>query len=192
MGKTSNQLTEWVQSTANIAHAAPPAASAAKEHDHPAWLLPVLLFLAALKLRIVIFIFRSTHAAIHGEWNDRAVDYRYLSERLRALNYLPLIGSFQPPAAAPAQYASRVVRQSAVDWLFDAIIRSVSPAQFAKPVEIQRDNAAPIPVNVLQVDPADSLNQIGKFWILFQAAYHRENASTMHRFSSFLERWEKP
>ena len=104
-------------------------------------MFPVLLALAALKLWIVVFIFRSTHAAIHGEWNDRAVDYRYISERLRALYYLPLIGSFQPPAAAPAQYASRVVRQSAVDWLFDAIIRSVPPAQFAKDAEIRHFEA---------------------------------------------------
>lgn len=191
MGETSTQLSQWVEGTAEIDHASHPGAEVAKEHTNPAWLLPVLLTLAALKFWIVIFIFRSTHAAIHGEWNDRAVDYRYLSERLRALNYLPLIGSFQPPAAAPAQYASRVVRQSAVDWLFDAIIRSVSPAQFAEPLEIQRINAAPIQVSVLQVDPADSLNQIGKFWILSQAAYHRDNASTMHRFSSFLERWGK-
>jgi hypothetical protein len=192
MGKTSTQLTEWVQGAADLAHIAQPATDPAKKSpDFAPWVFPVLLALAALKLWIVVFIFRSTHAAIHGEWNDRAVDYRYISERLRALNYLPLIGSFQPPAAAPAQYASRVVRQSAVDWLFDAIIRSVSPAHFAKDAEIPRANATPIPVKVLHIDPADSLDQIGKFWILSQAAYHCANETTMQRLSSFLERWGK-
>lgn len=192
MGKTSTQLTEWVQGAADVAHIAQAATDPAKKSsDFAPWVFPVLLALAALKLWIVVFIFRSTHAAIHGEWNDRAVDYRYISERLRALNYLPLIGSFQPPAAAPAQYASRVVRQSAVDWLFDAIIRSVSPAQFAKDAEIPRENATPIPVKVLHIDPADSLDQIGKFWILSQAAYHCANETTMQRLSSFLERWGK-
>jgi hypothetical protein len=191
MGKTSTQLTEWVQGAADIAHLTESTANGASRPDSPAWLLPVLLTLAALKLAIVVFIFRSTHAAVHGEWNDRAVDYRYLSERLRALNYLPLVGSFQPPAAAPAQYASRVIRQSAVDWLFDAIIRSVSPAHFTKTTEVPRVNAAPILVKVLTIDPADSLDQIGKFWILSQAAYHRDNAGTMQRLSSFLERWGK-
>ena len=187
MGKTSTQLTEWVQGAAAIPHLIDPAA----KQDPPVWLFPVLLSLAALKLAIVVFIFRSTHAAVHGEWNDRAVDYRYLSERLRALNYLPLIGSFQPPAAAPAQFASRVIRQSAVDWLFDAIVRSVSPAHFAKITEVPRDNAPPISVKVLPVDPVESLDQIGKFWILSQAAYHRDNAGTMLRLSYFLERWGK-
>lgn len=191
MGKTSTQLTEWVQGAADIAHLTGSTVQDAAKHGSPAWLLPVLLCLAALKFAIVVFIFRSTHAAVHGEWNDRAVDYRYLSERLRALNYLPLIGSFQPPAAAPAQYASRVIRQSAVDWLFDAIIRSVSPAHFAKSKEVPRDNAPPITVKELLINPADSIDQIGKFWILSQAAYHRDNAGTMLRLSHFLERWGK-
>ena len=35
---------------------------------------------------------------------------------------LPRIGSFQPPVAAPAQHASRIARQSAVDWLMAAIV----------------------------------------------------------------------
>ena len=97
-----------------------------------AWLVPVLLGLGALKLCIVIFIYRNTHRANHEQWNERAIDYRYLAERLRALYYLPRVGSYQPPAATSIQYASRVVRQSAVDWLFDAITRTVSPAEFAR------------------------------------------------------------
>ena len=75
--------------------------------------------------------------------------------------------------------------------MFDAIVRSVSPAHFAKITEVPRDNAPPISVKVLPVDPVESLDQIGKFWILSQAAYHRDNAGTMLRLSYFLERWGK-
>lgn len=67
MGKTSTQLTEWVQGAADVAHIAQAATdSAKKSSDFAPWVFPVLLALAALKLWIVVFIFRSTHAAIHG------------------------------------------------------------------------------------------------------------------------------
>jgi hypothetical protein len=110
-----------------------------------AWLVPVLLLLGAGKLWIVVWIYRNTHQANHGDWNDKAVDYRYLAERLRTMFYLPRIGSFQPPAAGPPHYVCRVVRQSAVDWLFDAFTRSISPAQLsiARKETIKDSNGTP-------------------------------------------------
>ena len=61
-----------------------------------------LHFLGGLKLVVVIFIFRNTHQANHGDWNDKAVDYRYLAERLRSWFYLPRAGSF--PAVCQRLY----------------------------------------------------------------------------------------
>ena len=52
-------------------------------------------------------ILQNTDQANHGDWNDKAVDYRYLAERLRTMFYLPRIGSFQPPAAATHHYLAR-------------------------------------------------------------------------------------
>ena len=49
------------------------------------WLLPLLLALAVVKLGIVVFISRNTRRANREKWNDRAVDYRYLAERLRGM-----------------------------------------------------------------------------------------------------------
>ena len=155
----------------------------------PAWLLPTLLILGLGKLTIVYRIYQGTHKAAHGHWNDRAVDYRYLAERLRAMFYLPLTGSFQPPAAAAPQYASRVVRQSAVDWLFDAIVRSVSPASYARQESFSIEGGKELSVKICQIDPQEGFRTLEDEWLDPQADYHRKNSLTMSRMSGFLETW---
>ena len=62
--------------------------------------------------------FSEEHAS-HQRQNDRAVDFRYLAERLRALYYLPNAGHFQPPAATCSQ---SMPHRSAIDWFLDAIV----------------------------------------------------------------------
>lgn len=147
------------------------------------WLFPVLLTLGMLKLGLVIFISRNTRLANTQEWNDRAVDYRYLAERLRGMYYLPLAGSHQPPAASPPQFASRVVRQSAVDWLFEAIVRSTSPANLPY--------ATSLPPQVKTLLLPNSLSAVEKVrdaWIGEQAKYHDLNARTMHNLHHVFEK----
>lgn len=150
------------------------------------WLHPVLLALAAMKLGIVIFIARNTRRANEEKWNDRAVDYRYLAERLRAMFYLPQAGSQQPPAAAPPQFASRVVRQSAVDWLFDAVVRASSSADlaFATP-----GTCGSVPVKkLLTLQPLAVVERVRDAWIAEQAKYHEGNARTMHALHHVFEK----
>jgi hypothetical protein len=143
-----------------------------------AWLFPSLLVLGTLKLVCVSTIYLNTHNANHNEWNERAVDYRYLAERLRTMLYLPGAGSFKPPTATPPQYASRAVRQSAVDWLFDAIVRSVSPTKMlAKPIQKT--------VNLPMIKPDYVLKELRDSWIREQAEYHDSNARTMDRIHNF-------
>lgn len=134
----------------------------------------ILVVLALGKLILVLKIFLSAHQANHDHWNDRVVDYRYLAERLRAMLYLPAAGSWQPPAAAPAQYASRVVRQSAVDWLADAIVRSISPGAW-------RDKST----GVISLDPEDALKKVKEDWLRKQLSYHEGVALRMQR----MDRW---
>ncbi|HMO64858.1 MAG TPA: hypothetical protein PKE47_06500, partial [Verrucomicrobiota bacterium] len=127
-----------------------------------------------------------------GHWNDRAVDYRYLAERLRGMSYLPLAGSHQPPAAAPPQFASRVVRQSAMDWLFDAVVRAVSPAGLphARPAAIPaHDGRGTVTLRKrLQLDPRRTAVLVREAWIGEQAKYHERNARTMHAMHHRMEK----
>lgn len=194
LGDTSSHVAKWLDSAAVAAGLQTPPVPQAALHDTahtgsapPSWLFPVLFLLALLKLWIVVVIFRGTHHAIHGEWNDCTVDYRYLAERLRHLPYLAAVGSFQPPAAAPAQYASRVVRQSAVDWLFDAMVRSASPAGLAKDVPHHFPGGRPLTLRLITLRSADTLARIGAEWIGGQADYHVANARAMKRFATWLE-----
>ncbi|MCU0756459.1 MAG: hypothetical protein MUE46_15280 [Xanthomonadales bacterium] len=158
------------------------------------WLLPTLIALALTKLALVVYISKSTHRANHERWNDRAVDMRYLAERLRALYYLPKLGSFQPPAVHPPQFAARVVRQSHIDWLCEAIIRSVSPADLpaAAPHQLQRPGLPDLPIRKrLRIDAVAELERIRDTWVAQQAIYHDRNAHGMHGMHHDMERWQQ-
>jgi hypothetical protein len=149
----------------------------------PSALTATLLAFGVAKLAILIFIARNTHEATTGAWNERGVDFRYLGERLRAMYYLPKAGSFRPPAPTPPHHASRALRQSAVDWLFAAIVRGVSPAALA------RGTHAGVPV--LAPSPLDTIRQVRDGWIAQQARYHAQNAHVMHGMREWAERVSK-
>ncbi len=160
-------------------------------HAGPDWLMPALLAFATVKLGILIFISRNTRRANREEWNDRAVNYRYLAERLRGMYYLPRVGSQQPPTAAPPQFASRAVRQSAVDWLFETLVRAISPADLpdAQPRVIPAHNG----IGAVQVkklfcpEPAAVVATVRDAWVGEQARYHDRNARTMHALDHAVE-----
>ncbi len=149
----------------------------------------VLLALALLKAGAVGAIAWNTHEAQHGDWNEKLVDYRYLAERLRAMFHLPLLGSIEAPSTAPPQYASRVVRQSAVDWLFEALLRAVDPRSLTTEVAYRGGNGNEYTVHLLRPDAGRALQQLRGAWIPQQAAYHARLARTMDRLHHFLDRW---
>jgi len=155
-------------------------------------LLLALLILGAAKLGIVGWIFWNTHRANHGNWNDKAVDYRYLAERLRAMLYLPRIGSFQPPAASAPQHATRAIRQSAVDWLLDALVRSASPAllTFATTERCDFDGRQ-YEAQILHLEPTALLASVRDGWVWEQSVYHDRTARTMERIHIFAESFGK-
>lgn len=165
------------------------SAAAAASHGGANPMLVVLLLLATIKLALVVTIARNTHQANHGDWNDRMVDYRYLAERLRAMYYLPLLASFDPPSAAPPQYAARVVRQSAVDWLLAAILRAIQPGDFATPEMMRGRDGADRQVRVLRPDALAAARRLHDGWIQQQATYHDRSARSMNALHGFLDRW---
>ena len=151
----------------------------------------LLLGLALTKLGIVIFIYRNTQQANSRHWNDKAIDYRYLAERLRAAFYLPRFGSFQPPSATKPQFAPRALRQSAVDWLFDALMRHTSPEQIES-LRVQPSGAPSAGPVVLRVEADSAFRVMRDNWIGGQQAYHEANARRLRRMNQFCEdlgRW---
>lgn len=169
---------------AELAHAAANDAGAAPSAPATGGLLAALLILAGVKLAILVFISLNTAHANRKKWNDRAVDLRYLAERLRAMFYLSRLGLQQPPAAAPPQFASRVVRQSAMDWLFDALTRAASPADLpdARSMHIPADHGVGTLLvrSHLSFDARAEVERIRDSWIATQTAYHERTARTHH------------
>lgn len=156
------------------------AHAAANQHESSPWLERTILILTAIKLLIVLAIFANTHQANHAGWSERGVDYRYLAERLRAIHFLPLVGSFQPPAPTPPQFATRAMRQSDVDWLFRAMVRTLSPLTFTS----TKNTPGPLTV---AIDPLTALNTIESKWIRVQADYHATNATHLSRIAELTE-----
>lgn len=151
-------------------------------HGEPRWLNPTVLALGCTKLAILYLILRNTLQANGENWNARAVDYRYLAERLRALHYLPRLGSFQPPEAARPYEAQRAQRQTAVDWLFEAMLRAVSPAalELARPACVpSHDGTGDLRVPaLLTLAPRPALDLICSPWLSEQIAYHERSEHT--------------
>jgi hypothetical protein len=155
---------------------------------------PLTDFLLELgKVLCIFFVFFQTQRAQKQRWNDRAIDYRYLSERLKAMDtLLPLLGSVQPPPTVSLHFASRVVRQSAVEWLFKAIVRSIPPRDPAiAPVEVTiAELSKPLLVRQLPYQAEVGLAALAR-WIKGETVYHYKNEQTMENMNAFLERWAK-
>ncbi|HEX6806610.1 MAG TPA: hypothetical protein VF118_01405, partial [Gemmatimonadaceae bacterium] len=76
----------------------------------------VLLSIAIVELIVLVAIFLNTHHGNSHHWNGKAVDYRYLAERLRAMYYLSPMASLRLAPPRVARYAATALRQSVVDW----------------------------------------------------------------------------
>ncbi|MCP5015691.1 MAG: hypothetical protein GY938_10540 [Ketobacter sp.] len=165
--------------------------------DSSATLYTWLISLAAIKLSIVSYIYKSTHMANNEEWNDKSVNYRYLAERMRVMYYLPKLGSFKLPTATPARYATKTVGQNAADWLFDAIVRSTSPltvtdnktAIVQPETVIMPDGRFIHEVMILRTDPLDAAQRICNEWVQEQAVYHRRVETSMRRLFTLCKEW---
>jgi hypothetical protein len=90
-------------------------------------------------------------------------------------------------------YATRAVRQKAVDWLFEALLRSKSPALLAtRSQEFSfADAQASYSVALLKPDPQKALDQIEHSWIQQQANYHDRNSRVMQRIARAAEHLAK-
>lgn len=183
MGRAHTEAGEAIESVLE------PSAEAHEDQDSQStgWVVPVLILIGVTKLTAVIGIYVNAWQAKGQAWNDKAVDFRYLAERWRSMVYLPMLGSAQPPGCMPSQFATRVMRQSAADWLFEAVLRSVSPRSLARQVPFVTSDKRTLPVPVLRLDPLASIKQMRDHWIARQVEYHERNAHTMHALSHFTE-----
>lgn len=148
----------------------------------------VLLSIAIVELIVLIVIFLNTHRGNSHHWNSKAVDYRYLAERLRAMYYLSPMASLRLAPPRVARYAATALRQSVIDWVLQAVIRQASPdtgmSVVATPASPARSAA-----RVARSDVDRALEQVHDNWLATQIEYHRATSHTQLRMHRWIERW---
>ena len=142
--------------------------------------LTVLIALAVAKFSVLVIILLNTRQGNREAWNARAVDYRYLAERLRTFYYLPLATSLRPAPPRAAAYAAAALRQSVVDWLFQAIVRQAPPHTGL------RQAAQP---RVFSPDALHGSGTIRTNWLQTQIDYHRATSRTQLAMHHWIEAW---
>ena len=137
--------------------------------------------LAALgvgKLAVLVAIMLLARDANRRRLAHRAADWRYLSERLRAMAFLPCAGALRAAVSWSLPYTTRLSAQGMIDQLFQSIVRQAPPLEA---LHGERDG-----VRLRQV-PSAALEVIRHQWLNGQRSYHQKNARTLGRMTTALE-----
>lgn len=145
--------------------------------SHGAWW--ALLGLALLKLAALWLILVLVGNANKQRMAERAADYRYLSERLRVMTFLPRLGGLRAPPNPSLPYSTRVASQGVLDHIFRSITRQLRPLEAIGEAEGK----------VIRLNAASALDLIERQWLQGQVAYHDQNRRTLMAISHWLERW---
>jgi hypothetical protein len=140
-----------------------------------------LFALGLIKVVVVWGILRLAWRANDGRLSHRAADYRYLSERLRAMTYLPRAGCLRSPVSWSLPYTTRVAAQGVMDQLFAAIVRQAEPLHAM--VEATEDGET-----VVRPDAGAALQAIREKWLAGQIDYHQGAHIRLKAMSRWLER----
>lgn len=132
-----------------------------------------LLALAGWKLRLVLGIKHRTEKAKEDDWNDRAIQARYLTETLRLMTTLPALGYARAPERLGEHLAETTLRRSAVDWLLHAAVRALPNSD--------------LPQQVSAGSTMQALVRLKDGWLRGQLAYHEKNAAEMRRMQKQLD-----
>jgi hypothetical protein len=148
-------------------------------HLSPAGQETVLIVLGAAKLAVVVAILRLANGANRDHLAHKAADYRYLSERLRAMIFLPHAGALRSPYNWSLPYTTRVSAQDVIDRLFVSIVRQADPLEV---IPGRREGVT------LRPEAGVALALIRTRWVASQRLYHERNHRLQHRISRWLER----
>ena len=140
------------------------------------------------ELGFICLIILNTRQARKADWQSRSIDYRFLAEMLRAMDFLAPLGISTPGTQLPAQWAAHDPRKSWMKWLFAALVRQ-SPMASVPP---GNNNAAPQVKRLCAAHVQTALRSIQDEWIKPQRVHHRNNARRMGRLFERIEwfgRW---
>ena len=148
-----------------------------------------LVSLAVAEFAIVAAIMAISLRSEKEEQNEKAVGFRFLAERLRVHYYLARLGCFRTKQLEVSQFASRADNQTELEWLHDAIVRSIGPDK----IRSSNDEEQPLTRSVdsgtvfLGVKPIETLDAINDYWVEGQMKYHESNQLSMQRMATRMK-----
>jgi hypothetical protein len=154
----------------------------ALEREGEAALWPVAA-LGILELLVIIMIIKNVKDAHQNNWQLKAINYRYLAEMLRQMDFLAPLACSTPSSRAPMQWAAHDPRQTWMSWLFRAVVRESPPAATA--------DGSCIPKPFSLTDPRQTLSLVIDSWVGGQIEHHAGNAERMASTYETIEFWGK-
>lgn len=154
----------------------------------------LLLLLALGQLAAVWFLTRPGQHAERQHWRELAEAFDDLAERLQALDYLALTGSFQPPARTSPGGAATPTHPGAhqgalVDWLCAALARAVGPARFARAETCRGWDGGTLSVQVVRPHPRSALALVRDHWVRDALIAAARQARLVRRVQGLGARW---
>lgn len=141
-------------------------------------MLMVLLILGIAKVSALSCIYLLARRAHDQRLAHRAADFRYLTERLRAMCFLPEVGWMRSPANWSLPYTTRLAAQGLMDRLLASILRQADPLRTLSGVREGK---------VIRLQLSDAEEVIRGNWLADQERYHRHNHATLEAMSLWLE-----
>jgi hypothetical protein len=132
-----------------------------------------LIVLAVVKISLVKLIFHNTHNISKEQFNKKAIDFRYVSERLRINYYLSFFGILKSPNPFLGIHIQNQLNQYHAEKVYDQLLFQLH----TKPFELILSKERLIEIsNYLIVD-----------WLQGQLNYHRKEIIKMTKIREFLE-----
>jgi hypothetical protein len=134
-----------------------------------------LACLAVLKLIVILVIYQNSRLGHHRNWNEKAVQTRYLAERLRVFEYLFLNGIFRGAIPSLGRHVISSFNGSPPEAAYRKAEGYVS---FPEP-------------GFHNLDPRKNFLRMKDELVAEQVAFHNLGSRKMKILEHFLERWGK-
>lgn len=146
----------------------------------------VLLIFGILKVLCLLVIFTNTQEAKKLEFNRKAIEYRYLSEQLRCMYYMQLLGSRKAPTPSSGRllHGASII-QNDLDKVINTLLATKSRQQGEEPLVIVYDKQHLL--NILHFVRGSANNKLIHGWIKPQIHYHQNNAAKNKKLNEKLE-----
>ncbi len=138
----------------------------------------LLISLGILKLVVVGAIWGIARRAKTLRLSQRAADYRYFSERMRTMTFLPHVGALRTIFNWSLPYTTRLNAQGVFDHLFAAVVRQAPPLTTVP---------GAVAGKFIRPDATGAVEIIRAAWIRGQEDYHHNNHIRLSAMKGGLE-----